>query len=173
MATLFWLSRKAFVNVLLFSCANKNFLFWRLSNDCRIVRPALVSGLPNRKKPYNKHLISLVFSVRTVNYGSSFFSRLGHKSMEKNSVCNLQYGPKTRLIRGIYFDNNFQNLLFRLFVDNAKVTSRVRKHLRVDQCPKKKALCVLLKPYNTITTEVKRLAKNKHAKIWVSPLSLP
>ena len=23
--------------------------------------------------------------------------------MEKNLVCNLQYGPKTRLIRGIYF----------------------------------------------------------------------
>ena len=49
--------------VLLFSCANKNFLFWHLSNDCQIVRPALVSGPPKRKKPYNKHLISLVFSV--------------------------------------------------------------------------------------------------------------
>ena len=95
--------------MLLCSCANKNFFFWRLSNDCQIVRPALVSGPPNRKKPYNKHLISLVFSVRTVNYGSSFFpsicgpraSRLEHKSMEKNSVRNLQYGPKTRLIRGM------------------------------------------------------------------------
>ena len=79
--------------VLLFSCANKNFLFWHLSNDCQIVHPALVSGPPNRKEPYNKYLISLVFSVRTVNYGSSFFfpsiygpraSCLGHKSMEKN-----------------------------------------------------------------------------------------
>ena len=57
-----------------------------------------------------KHLISLVFSVRTVNYGPSSFpsiygpraSRLGHKSMEKNSVRNLQYRPKTRLIRGMY-----------------------------------------------------------------------
>ena len=78
--------------VLLFSCANKNFLCWRLSNDCQIVRPALVSGPPNRKTPYNKHLISLVFSVLTVNYGSSLFS-----------VRNLQYGPKTRLIRGIYY----------------------------------------------------------------------
>ena len=29
-------------------------------------------------------------------------SRLGHKSMEKNEVHNLQYGPKTRLIRGMY-----------------------------------------------------------------------
>ena len=67
------------------------------------MRPALVSGPPNRKKPYNKHLITLVFSVRTVNYGFSFFS---HRFMarinrwKKHSVRNLQYGPKTRLIRG-------------------------------------------------------------------------
>ena len=75
-----------------------------------IANPALVSGPPNRKKPYNKHLINLVFSVRTVNYGSRFFpsiyglrtSRLGHKLMEKNEIRNLLYGPKTRLIRGIY-----------------------------------------------------------------------
>ena len=61
--------------VLLFSWANKNLRFWRLSNDCQIARPALVSGPPNWKKPYNKHFtISLVFSDRTVNYGSSFFS---------------------------------------------------------------------------------------------------
>ena len=60
--------------VLLFLWANKIFLSWRLSNYCQIVRPALISGPPNRKKPYNKHLISLVFSVRTVNYGSSFFA---------------------------------------------------------------------------------------------------
>ena len=74
------------------------------------MRPALVSGPPNRKKPYNKHLINLVFSVRTVNYGSRFFPSIygpsakhaGHKLMEKNLVRNLLYGPKTRLIRGIY-----------------------------------------------------------------------
>ena len=29
-------------------------------------------------------------------------SRLGHKSMEKKSVRNLQYGPKTRQIRDIF-----------------------------------------------------------------------
>ena len=46
--------------VLLFSWANKN-CSWHLSNDCQIARPALVSGPPNWKKPYNKHLISLVF----------------------------------------------------------------------------------------------------------------
>ena len=44
--------------MLLFSYANKNFPFWRLSNDCQIVRPALISSPPNRKKPYNKHLLS-------------------------------------------------------------------------------------------------------------------
>ena len=31
----------------------------------------LISDPPNWRKPYNKNLISLVFSVRTVNYGSS------------------------------------------------------------------------------------------------------
>ena len=68
------------------------------------MRPALVSGPPNRKKPYNKRLISLVFSVRTVNYGSSFFSIDLWPKREKNSVRNLQYEPKTQLIRGIYQD---------------------------------------------------------------------
>ena len=43
-------------------------------HDCQIARPALVSGSRNWKKPYNKHLISLVFSFRNVNYGSSFFA---------------------------------------------------------------------------------------------------
>ena len=33
----------------LFSWANKNFLFWRLWNDCQIARPALVSGPPPRR----------------------------------------------------------------------------------------------------------------------------
>ena len=54
--------------VLLFLWGNKNVFSWRLSNDCHIARPALVSGPPNWKKPYNKHLISRFFSVRTVNY---------------------------------------------------------------------------------------------------------
>ena len=44
------------------------------------------------------------FSVRTVNYEPSFLpsiydpraSRLGHKSMEKTRIRNLQYGPKKR-----------------------------------------------------------------------------
>ena len=81
--------------MLLFSCANKSVLFLHLSNDCQIVRPALVSGPPNRKKPYNNYEPRFFPSI----YGP----RLGHKSMEKNEVRNLQYGPKTRLIRSIYF----------------------------------------------------------------------
>ena len=60
---------------------------------------------------YNKYLTNLVFSVHTVSYGSSFFpfqfmartfrawaiNRGG-----KNSVHNLQYGPQTWLVRGMY-----------------------------------------------------------------------
>ena len=42
-------------------------------------------------------------------------SRLGHKSMEKNSVRNLQYGPKTRLIRGMYSVSSLNEMgIFRL-----------------------------------------------------------
>ena len=97
MVNSFTLSRKPFVMCYCF----------RESNDCQIARLALVCGRPNWKKPYNKHLISFVFSVRTVNYGCSFFPSIygpgAYKLMKKkNSVHNLQYGPKTRLIRGIY-----------------------------------------------------------------------
>ena len=57
---------------------------------------------------YNKYLANLVFSVCTVSYESSFFSAFtygpfgpfGHRSDRKNSVCNLQYGRWTRLVRG-------------------------------------------------------------------------
>ena len=41
-------------------------------------------------------------------YGSRT-SRLGHKSMEKNSVRNLPYGSKTRLIRGMYPSSKMQD----------------------------------------------------------------
>ena len=43
----------------------KTFTFWRLSNDYQIAWPALVSG-PLNRKPFHKHLVSLVFSVRSV-----------------------------------------------------------------------------------------------------------
>ena len=60
---------------------------------------------------YNKYLTNLVFSVRTVSYGSSFFPlRFTARALRawainrrgKNSVRNLQYGPRTRLVRSIY-----------------------------------------------------------------------
>ena len=56
-------------------------------------------------------LTNLVFSVRTVSYGSSFFPfrfmalALGAWAINrggKNSVRNLQYGPRTRLVRDMY-----------------------------------------------------------------------
>ena len=60
---------------------------------------------------YNKYLTNLVFSVRTVNHGSSFFP-LGFMACVlcawainpsgENLVRNLQYGPRTRLVRGIW-----------------------------------------------------------------------
>ena len=72
MANLFLVPRKAFVMCYCFRAPIKTFFF----DACqKTVRPALLFPVPqNTKKPYNKRLISLVFSVRTVNYGSSFFS---------------------------------------------------------------------------------------------------
>ena len=55
-------------------------------------------------------LTNLVFSVRTVSYGSSFFPlRFMARALRawainrggKNSVRNLRYGPRTRLVRGM------------------------------------------------------------------------
>ena len=60
------------------------------------------------KKLANIYLLLAEFSVRTVNYGPSFFpsiygpraSRLGHKSMEKNETVRTE---KTRLIRCLLY----------------------------------------------------------------------
>ena len=57
----------------------------------------------------NKYLLLAEFSVRTVNYGPSFFasiygpsaSRLGHKSMGKNDGFFLFRGPETSVGRTI------------------------------------------------------------------------
>ena len=76
----------------------KNFPY-AYANDCQIVRPALVSGPPNRKKPYNKHLISLVFSVRTVNYGSSFFSIDLFIQQENHKTLYEKYSLLTKLAK--------------------------------------------------------------------------
>ena len=89
MANLFSLSRTPFVKCYCF----------REPKNTKLSFLTPVKWLSNRatftcfrNKPYNKNLISLVFSVRTVNYGSSFFpsfhgpcvSRFGHKSRGKN-----------------------------------------------------------------------------------------
>ena len=66
--------------------------FYHLSNDCHIAYSALFCS-PSNRKPCNKHLISLVF------FFSLWSTCLGHKLMGKNSVCNLQYRPKTLLVR--------------------------------------------------------------------------
>ena len=61
MVNLFLLSRKAFVMWHCFRAPIKTFFFDACQSDCQIVRPALVSGPPNRKKPYNKHLLASFF----------------------------------------------------------------------------------------------------------------
>ena len=60
MANLVLLSRKAFVMCYCFRAPIRTF-FFDACQICQIVRPALVFGPPNRKKPYNKPLISLDF----------------------------------------------------------------------------------------------------------------
>ena len=54
------------------------------------MRPALVSGSPNRKKPYNKHLISLVQGGLATAFGLAAF-RLSMIAPVKKSVNH----PKT------------------------------------------------------------------------------
>ena len=70
-----------------------------------------VSSISKKKKEklYNKYLINLVCSIRTVSYGLLFFSLMARAlhawaiRVEKTRVHNLRYGPRTRLIRGIYW----------------------------------------------------------------------
>ena len=75
MANLFSLSRKAFVMCYCFREPIKTFFFDACQKTVKLrvlhFFPVLQTG---RRHMYNKHLIGLVFSVRTVNYGSSFFS---------------------------------------------------------------------------------------------------
>ena len=70
------------------------------------------SGPPNRKQ-YNKHLIYIAscFLVRIVHYESSFFFNRFMAHARKSSVGNVLYGPKTRLIRGIYVERPCDSLL--------------------------------------------------------------
>ena len=53
-------------------------------------------GEQHLQSPYNNHLISLVFSVRTVNYGPSFFRAWAINRWKKTRIRNSQHGPKKR-----------------------------------------------------------------------------
>ena len=85
-------------------CQVRNLVSVRTSSSWSLVKTLndFVPFSEQSIKPYNKHLINLVCSVRTAGYRSSFFSFLVFIK-EKNSVHNLPYGPRTRLIRGMYF----------------------------------------------------------------------
>ena len=71
----------------------------------------VTSAWSSRGQTLKKYLTNLVFSFRTVSYGSSFFPlRFMARALRawainrrgKNSVHNLRYEPRTRLVRGIY-----------------------------------------------------------------------
>ena len=47
----------------------------------------------------------------------------------KNSVRNLRYGPRTRLIRGIYFQVSFS---LKAILNVAKITSNINKTLNIN-----------------------------------------
>ena len=68
-ANLLLLSRKAFVICYCIRVPIKTIFFDACQSDCQIVRPALVSGIPNRKKPYNKHLFVISYYIRYRLYG--------------------------------------------------------------------------------------------------------
>ena len=93
MTNLFSLSRKAFGMCYCFREPIKTFFY----DACQKTVKSLVLHFFPVLQTGRSHIINILLA--------SFFSidsRLGHKSMEKNSVRNFQYGPKTRLIRGMY-----------------------------------------------------------------------
>jgi hypothetical protein len=59
-----------------------------------------------------KYIYNLVFSVRTVSYGSSFFPLFYGLRATRLGQSNLWYGPRTQLIRGIYQTNNSHHNLW-------------------------------------------------------------
>ena len=119
MANLFLFSRKAFVMCYCFRAPIKAFFF----DACRMTIKSCVLHLfpvpRNRKRPYNKHLISLDFSVRTVNYGSraaggiigSFIHKFvcccewakpviqNHFSFKTCAIISVSYGKVNLLFR--------------------------------------------------------------------------
>ena len=68
------------------------------------MRPALVSGPTNRKKPYKPRFFGPYCILRILVFLHRFMAHAlrtwAINRWKKHSVRNLQYGPKTRLIRG-------------------------------------------------------------------------
>ena len=89
MANLFSLSRKPFVVCYCFREPIKTFFL----DACQMIVKSRVLHLFPVPQTDNKHLISLVFSVRTVNYGSTIFSidLWPKREAEKNS--GKKFGP--------------------------------------------------------------------------------
>ena len=117
MANLFSLSRKPFVVCYCFREPIQTFFL----DACQMIVKSqvlnLFLGSPNWKKLHNKHLISLIFfgpycKLRILIFFHWFMAcvlRTWAINRWKKLGHNLQYGPKTLLIRGIYL------LLFKIF----------------------------------------------------------
>ena len=109
MANLFLLSWKAFVMCYWFRAPIKTFFF----DACQKTVKSCILYLFPVPQTGRSHIINILLAsffrsvllIRDPRFFPSIYgphaSRLGHKSMEKNLVRNLQYAPKTRLIRSI------------------------------------------------------------------------
>ena len=71
------------------------------------VRPGKLQLISFPARPINLRDVTNILLARSASYGSSFFpvdlwpGRINQRG--KNSVRNLQYGPRTRLVRGMKF----------------------------------------------------------------------
>ena len=111
MANLFLLSRKAFVMCYCFRAPIRTFFF----DACQMNVKLCVLVLFPVPQTGRSHVINILIAsfffgpyckLRIFVFFYRFMTRplraWAINRWEKNSVRNLQYGPKTRLIRGIY-----------------------------------------------------------------------
>ena len=80
--------------------------------------------------------------------------------------CNLLHQEK----HVFFFSANNISLFFSLFIDEKKVTSDVKNHLRSDTS---ESVRVGIYAYHEFDTQLERLADDSVNKIWVSWLSNP
>ena len=115
MVNLFLLSRKAFVMCYCFRAPIKTFFF----GTCQMTVKSCILHLFPVPQTGRSHIINILlasfFSVRTLNYGSSFF-----------------FPPKTRLIRGIYATNKIRTFCaIDDHVERSVLTSIKTKTVRI------------------------------------------